>query len=162
MRRGNPRPSVAIDRRAQRPFEAQLTIPLNQSNILESAQLAWRSPSIETHSYTGGNAFVCLGIQWPGAFPPSFGLIGYLVQGLGTVGSPGPPSALSNGIPGLPGKAVPIPGTYPLPLVVSGTSRDRRHNHADSAWFELWAVGRGVPYLEVTVDGVISLGWSYS
>jgi len=164
VRRGNPKPSVAIDLRAQRPFEARIQFPLNDSTIAETAERVYSSPSIETHGFTGANVFVNLGISWPGVFTPRFALVGYLVQGMGTTGSPGPPSIISNGIAGFGGKAVVNPGTYPLPLVVGGTG-DRRHVHADHAWFELWAVGRGAfaPFpLDVAIDGMIVTGWSYS
>jgi hypothetical protein len=166
VRRGNPRPSVSIDQRAQRPFEAQLQfqLPGNPSADLLASFKIWTSPAIETHGLTAGQAFVNLDISIanPLFWPTSWALYGVVVLGLGTAGSPGPPSILGNN-PLFGGKASPGPGIYQMNVAGSGWG-DRpsvRASHPESMWWELWAWGGSTIPLDVKIDGYLVMGRGY-
>ena len=163
MRRGNPKPWIAIDRRAQRAFRThvQFTLPPNGDLNYGSQWRVYQSPSFEIHGFTAPECFVSLEIAWQG-FAPTWALIGQMVAGVGSPGSPGQFSALHSGIPFFPGKGgLSVPGTYQLNMLTTGDGADQ-HIMATEAWFELWTLGRKGPgAIDIDIQGFLVAGRSY-
>lgn len=159
VRRGNPKPSIAIDQRAQRQFSEHLrfTLPANATQIGSQIRV-FRSQGLELHGFTAPEAFV--GITLFTQPPATFALIGQIAVSIGSPGAPGPIGAISTGIFWLGGKNLSGPGTYSLSLSMGPPGPDR-HCFASDAWFELWAMGTRGAIVDLQLDGMLVAGRSY-
>lgn len=161
VKRGNPPPFLVIDDRPLKTFHRKVQVRLNGSLHASEPTKQWQSNGMDVHGFTRAEGFVCVEILHDSQPDSPFALLGRLIQFGGGGGAPGPQSAISFGIPGIPGKAYLGTGTYAFDLLQAGSARSKV-GLSNVVQFQLWALGRPRGrVLRVVVDGTMTAGWTY-